>query len=345
MKRALAAFVLCVVWASPARGDLRYAAHLESADLVATTPVPAQAGARRIGPAFDKVDAVVTMSTDAARIVYATDVLFVPQGAAIVRHVTGGFIVNSRDRTFSIVDTRMALASASQSASFIRTGEIEDIAGVPAERVTVDIVRSDSLRFGGEIWLTGRFAAYQKIDATIDTVTTLLSHETGWPGGFILRADLSGPALGDRHMIKSVVSISEIEPQPEAFAIPEGYRQIPVTSQAPHVPAIVRAGVHEPGEPGVVSPKPLNMPKPSYTREAMAQGISGVARVAGIVETDGRVHEAKIVKSLDAVYGLDDSALKNVKEWRFTPGTFNGSPAPILVSFDISFSTDTKPRK
>jgi TonB family protein len=337
MKRILAAVVLGALSAAPARADLRYTVHLESA--TRSVAAPPAAGAGKVLAPYDRVEAVVTVSTDAARIVYAQDVLFVPRGAAMIRHVTGGVIVNANDRTYSIIDSRAAAPTLGSAATFTRTGQKQEIAGVPAERVTVSIVRPDLLRIEGEMWLTDSFAAYQAMEAAFDPVTMILSHETGWPGGFVLRADLGGTAFGQKHLVKYVTAIGEVASQPDAFAIPSGYRQIPITSQVPQLPPISRADAHDVGAPGVVAPKPTTRPKPSYTREALSRRISGTVRVSAIVEANGRIKEAKIVRSVDAVYGLDDSALENVKEWRFTPGTFNGVPAPIIVSIDVQFST------
>ena len=53
---------------------------------------------------------------------------------------------------------------------------------------------------------------------------------------------------------------------------------------------------------------------------------------------DGRVGDAKIVRSLDTEYGLDQEALKAAKQWRFVPGTKDGHPVAVLVTLEMTFT-------
>jgi TonB family protein len=54
----------------------------------------------------------------------------------------------------------------------------------------------------------------------------------------------------------------------------------------------------------------------------MQAQVQGRVRVHAIVATDGTVHDARVVESLDP--SLDEQALKTVSLWRFSPGTRNG---------------------
>jgi len=56
------------------------------------------------------------------------------------------------------------------------------------------------------------------------------------------------------------------------------------------------------------------------------------------VLVDGTVTALRVVKSLDSVFGLDEQALKAVREWRFKPGTRFGQPVPVQVSIAVSFT-------
>ena len=70
----------------------------------------------------------------------------------------------------------------------------------------------------------------------------------------------------------------------------------------------------------------------------MSAKIQGNVMLEGIVGTDGAVTGAKVIRSLDAVYGLDDQALKAFVNYRFTPGTLNGTPVPVIVAVSMSFN-------
>jgi TonB family protein len=53
---------------------------------------------------------------------------------------------------------------------------------------------------------------------------------------------------------------------------------------------------------------------------------------------DGSVADARVTRSLDARFGLDDEAIAAAKQWRFRPGTLNGKPVPVVVSIELMFS-------
>ena len=65
----------------------------------------------------------------------------------------------------------------------------------------------------------------------------------------------------------------------------------------------------------------------------------GLVRLEAVVPPDGTVGKARVTRSLDRKFGLDESAVKALKEFRFTPGTKDGVLVPVLVSSEIEFTT------
>ncbi|PYQ74995.1 MAG: hypothetical protein DMG01_19675 [Acidobacteria bacterium] len=53
---------------------------------------------------------------------------------------------------------------------------------------------------------------------------------------------------------------------------------------------------------------------------------------------DGTVGTAVVVRSLDQTFGLDQEALKAVRQWRFEPGTLKGEAVDVLVSIELTFT-------
>jgi periplasmic protein TonB len=96
-------------------------------------------------------------------------------------------------------------------------------------------------------------------------------------------------------------------------------------------------GAYQPGS-GVSLPRLLREVRPDYTAEAMRAKIQGTATVEALVLPDGSVGAARIVKSLDASFGLDQAALKAARQWRFVPGMRNGVPVPVYVTIELTFS-------
>ena len=95
-------------------------------------------------------------------------------------------------------------------------------------------------------------------------------------------------------------------------------------------------GAFRPGD-GVTLPNVLIEVKPQYTYLAMQAGIQGTVILEGVVATNGTVVDAIVIRSLDQIFGLDQEAVKAVKQWRFAPGTRMGDPVPVLVTTELTF--------
>lgn len=95
--------------------------------------------------------------------------------------------------------------------------------------------------------------------------------------------------------------------------------------------------VYTPGN-GVSLPAVTKQIQPQYTPEAMANRIEGRVGLSTVVLADGKVGEVKVTRSLDSVHGLDESAVKAMKQWEFKPGTKDGKPVAVRVSIDMTFT-------
>lgn len=91
------------------------------------------------------------------------------------------------------------------------------------------------------------------------------------------------------------------------------------------------------GAEGVQPPRVLVMVRPHYTTEAMSARVQGSVLVGCLVQADGRVGDARIERSLDRVFGLDQEAIKAARQWQFRPGTRVGRPVPVRVAIEIMF--------
>jgi periplasmic protein TonB len=96
-------------------------------------------------------------------------------------------------------------------------------------------------------------------------------------------------------------------------------------------------GVFEPGA-GVSMPQLIHESKPNYTNEAMRARVQGAVVLEAIVMPDGTVGAAHVTRSLDMVFGLDQEALRTIRQWRFAPGRRGGKPVPVRVAIEMSFT-------
>jgi bla regulator protein BlaR1 len=89
---------------------------------------------------------------------------------------------------------------------------------------------------------------------------------------------------------------------------------------------------------GIKMPKLVTEVKPVYTPEAMQARVQGRLSLEAVVLDNGEVGDVEIVESLDQVYGLDDQAIKAIRQWRFEPGTKDGKPVAVRVEVEFSFT-------
>jgi len=85
-------------------------------------------------------------------------------------------------------------------------------------------------------------------------------------------------------------------------------------------------------------PSILREVKPSYTAEAMRAKVQGAVMVEAIVREDGSVGRVRVIRSLDRTFGLDDEAVKAIKNWRFSPGRRQGRNVAVIVEIELTFT-------
>jgi len=141
-------------------------------------------------------------------------------------------------------------------------------------------------------------------------------------GPYSLRRPYSVVVLPDGTVVDP-----RIEPPPSADA-----RASATAAEIELPPGVVRIG------PGVIGPRLIHEERPRYTTAAMGQRIQGSVLLEGIVETDGSVSNVRVVRSLDANYGLDNEALIAARKWRFSPGIKDGHPVRVLVTMEMTFT-------
>ena len=94
----------------------------------------------------------------------------------------------------------------------------------------------------------------------------------------------------------------------------------------------------EVGAEGVIAPRLVTSVKPTYTAEAMRGRIEGRVVLSAVVQEDGTVGDVTIVRSLDSMYGLDEQAIKALKQWKFVPGTLKGKAVKVRVRVELDFN-------
>jgi len=98
------------------------------------------------------------------------------------------------------------------------------------------------------------------------------------------------------------------------------------------------AKVYGAKEEGVSLPTVVKQVRAEYTSEAMRQMIEGDVLLDVVVAADGSVGDVAVKQSLDAVYGLDQQAVKAMKQWVFKPGAKDGKAVAVRVDVKMRFT-------
>jgi TonB family protein len=75
--------------------------------------------------------------------------------------------------------------------------------------------------------------------------------------------------------------------------------------------------------------------KPRYPSRAQQEQVQGVVILEAIVDEDGTVTTARVVRSVSP--DLDEEALGAARQWRFTPAVLDGHPIRVIVTLELEF--------
>ena len=102
--------------------------------------------------------------------------------------------------------------------------------------------------------------------------------------------------------------------------------------EAAHPPAAT--GPFRAGE-GIDRPRKIKHVKPVFPMPAMAARVGGNVLIEATIGVDGKVHNARIVKSVRL---LDQAALDAVRQWEFEPSRVNGVPVAVTMIIVVTFA-------
>jgi len=85
-----------------------------------------------------------------------------------------------------------------------------------------------------------------------------------------------------------------------------------------------------------MEPVPVRTSTPEYTPHARAAKLQGTVSLFVSIESSGAVGpDVKVIHRLGL--GLDEEAVKCVKNWRFTPPHYDCNPEPVPRRIDMQF--------
>ncbi|RPJ70095.1 MAG: energy transducer TonB, partial [Acidobacteria bacterium] len=86
----------------------------------------------------------------------------------------------------------------------------------------------------------------------------------------------------------------------------------------------------------IKAPTKVKDVKPVYPDVALQANVQGVVIVEVKIGPDGRVQDARILRSIQL---LDKAALDAVSQWEYTPTLLNGAPIGVVMTVTVNFTT------
>jgi protein TonB len=86
---------------------------------------------------------------------------------------------------------------------------------------------------------------------------------------------------------------------------------------------------------GIEAPRKVKDSVPAYPALARSTGAQGVVIIEAIVDINGDVVSAKILRSVPL---LDQVAIDAVRQWKYTPARLNGEPVPVVITVTVNFT-------
>ena len=84
-----------------------------------------------------------------------------------------------------------------------------------------------------------------------------------------------------------------------------------------------------------VLPTKVRHVAPQFPAEALQAGTRGVVVVETRIEADGRIVNARVIRSNPV---FDQAVLDAVLQWEFTPTIINGKAIPVLLTTTVRFT-------
>ncbi|MFP5518883.1 MAG: TonB family protein [Bdellovibrionia bacterium] len=85
-------------------------------------------------------------------------------------------------------------------------------------------------------------------------------------------------------------------------------------------------------------PKVKKEVRPPYPPEAKREGIEGSVIFEILIDANGKVREAKLIKGMG--YGLDEAALEAIQQFEFEPAMMEQKPVAVRIKYAYRFVLD-----
>ena len=86
-------------------------------------------------------------------------------------------------------------------------------------------------------------------------------------------------------------------------------------------------------------PTKIRDARPAYPQEALDARIMGMVIIEAVIDTQGAVRSARVLRSVPA---LDQAALDAVRQWKFAPTAMEGGFVPVIMTVTVNLTTSPR---
>ena len=94
--------------------------------------------------------------------------------------------------------------------------------------------------------------------------------------------------------------------------------------------------IYQIAEGGITVPRVLSRAAPLYTEEARTAKREGTVVLFAEISSAGVVGNVVVLHGLGK--GLDESAVRAIKQWKFSPALKDGRPVAVMITIEMNFS-------
>jgi TonB family protein len=232
-------------------------------------------------------------------------------------------------------DRATQLVTADDRTKVTRGGELLSLREIEIGSAIQAIVEPETTR-ASAIAVTAFFCRLTKVDATVPGEVTVETRDgkalvVAVDGETRLMKVQRSVALGDFQPGQQVwLSLATGHPPRAAEISRAVVGGVPGGKpNDPPAPAPVRVGRNVP------EPRKLKDVRPVYPAEARAARIQGAVVIECIINEEGRVSDATILRSVPA---LDRAALDAVRQWEYAPTVIDGVPVAVNTTVSVAFA-------
>jgi TonB family protein len=173
--------------------------------------------------------------------------------------------------------------------------------------------------------------AYAQTAQTESDLRTRIARQPNDAGPYIELAKLYADQQRYDEAIRMLQSAIITLQRAQAMTLPPLRNTI--TAGPPVSTTIGQAPVRVGGD--IKEPKKIKHVAPIYPADAMAAAVQGVVIMEIVIDPNGDVADAKVLRSVPM---LDQAAIDAVRQWRFTPTLLNNIPVSVVMTVTVNFT-------